>query len=396
VLTASTAVAAWLALIAPAQPETVELEIKGNVLRPRHVAATADRLAKLTLPDGFRIEPFAKDLGEPRIIAVDPDGAVYVTRKDTHDVARLVDADKDGFCESAVSLFKLEGLHGLAIHDGVMYLATVKEVYAAKMHGEGLVDNPVALIADLPDGGQHPRRTIGVGPDKLMYVSIGSTCNACEESNPEHAAMVRVALDGSNRTVIATGLRNTIGFAWHPETGRLWGMDHGIDYLGDDTQREELNRIEEEGFYGWPWTYEDGKENKGVQPPKHTTIEELRSRNKAPALTYTAHAAPMIMLFYTGDQFPAEYRNDAFVTMRGSWNRKPPSGYEVVRIRFSDAGEPEGMEPFITGFLQDDGKAHIGRLCGLAQMPDGSLLVGDDTGGVIYRVTYGRPTVLAE
>lgn len=201
--------------------------------------------------------------------------------------------------------------------------------------------------------------------------------------------------DGSERKVFAGGLRNTIGFGWHPKTGELWGMDHGIDDLGDDKPPEELNRIEEGANYGWPFLWGDNQPNP-VRDPANVgkgSMAEWQKKCKPPVLTYTAHAAPLGMVFYPAGvsqphAFPKEYTDDAFVAFHGSWNRKPPRGYEVCRVRFNDKGQPTKFEPFLTGFLQDDGTKMIGRPCGLAVANDGSLLVGDDLNGVIYRVSH--------
>ncbi len=154
------------------------------------------------------------------------------------------------------------GAHGLAIRDGKLYLATVKEVFVADIQPDGTLGPLKMIIGDLPDAGQHPNRTMAFGPDGMLYISVGSTCNACNESNPENATILRAAPDGKSRTIFASGLRNTIGFDWHPKTGELWGMDHGIDFLGDEVQPEELNRIERGKQYGWPHVWGDG----GINP----------------------------------------------------------------------------------------------------------------------------------
>src|SRR5690606_16282093 len=163
------------------------------------------------------------------------DGTVYATRRDEGDVIMLRDADRDGRADGApVVVAHRPGAHGLAIHDGRLYLATVKEVFVADIGQDGRPGPLQMLVGDLPDGGQHPNRTLAFGPDGMVYVSIGSTCNACNETNPEHATLLRMSPDGKSRTIFASGLRNTIGFGWHPETGEMWGMDHNIDSLGDD------------------------------------------------------------------------------------------------------------------------------------------------------------------
>ncbi|HEV2734216.1 MAG TPA: PQQ-dependent sugar dehydrogenase [Longimicrobiaceae bacterium] len=223
----------------------------------------------------------------------------------------------------------------------------------------------------------------------MLYVSVGSTCNNCGETNRENATLLRMRTDGSDRGVYASGLRNMIGWDWHPATGQLWGMDHGSDWRGDDLPPEELNRVENGTHYGWPFCYGDRRVDAFTPAaPPGGDRQGFCRRTAAPVLTYTAHAAPIGMVFYKGMQFPAEYRGDAFVAMRGSWNRRPPSGYKLVRIRFDAAGSPTRIEDFVTGFLSRDGQAFRGRIAGVAVARDGSVLFADDTNGVIYRVAY--------
>jgi hypothetical protein len=271
-----------------------------------------------------------------------------------------------------------------------MYLATIKEVYSADLRPDGSVSTPEAIITDLPDGGQHPNRTLGVGPDGMLYIAIGSTCNVCNEPNEEHATMLRARLDGSERGIHSRGLRNTVGFAWDPKTRILWGMDHGSDGKGNDIPPEELNQLQGSRHYGWPYCYGGRVPDRFFSgQPTGSSKTEFCPRTAAPVLTYQAHAAPIQLAFYTGDQFPAEYRDDAFVAMRGSWNRQPPTGYSVVRIEFRD-GKPVRMQPFLTGFLRPSGDAYSGRPAGLAVAADGSLLLSDDTNGAIYRISFGE------
>ena len=225
------------------------------------------------------------------------------------------------------------------------------------------------------------------GPDGMLYISVGSTCNACNESNAENATVLRATPDGKSRTIFASGLRNTIGFDWNRQTGELWGLDHGIDLLGDEIQPEELNKLEQGKQYGWPHVFGKGDIYPQSTPVGGLTKEQWREQSVPMVLGYTAHAAPMQMKFYSGTSFPAEYAGDAFATMRGSWNRNPASGYEIVRIHFEN-GQPKSIEPFLTGFLTDGGKTHFARPVGLAVAKDGSLLMADDTNGVIYRVAY--------
>ncbi|HZH73359.1 MAG TPA: PQQ-dependent sugar dehydrogenase, partial [Mariniphaga sp.] len=278
---------------------------------------------------------------------------------------------------------------GLAIHENWLYMVTIKELYRAEINKDGTLQSPEQLRDDLPDGGQHPNRTIGFGPDKMLYLSIGSTCNACDEPRDEHATILRMEIDGSNQEIFAEGLRNTIGFGWHPETGELWGFDHNSDGRGNDLPPEQLNHIQQGKHYGWPWVY--GKQEvdyfTSSPPPGNMSRKKFAETTEPMVLGYQAHSAPMQWAFYTGDDFPQEYHLDAFVAMRGSWNRFPAVGYEVVRVNFEN-GRPQSIEPFITGWLTDDGRSHFGRLVGMAQHPDGFLLLCDDQNGIMYRIAY--------
>ncbi|RYG37811.1 MAG: YbhB/YbcL family Raf kinase inhibitor-like protein [Burkholderiales bacterium] len=357
-----------------------------SVLKPARVDATPQRIATLKAPQGFAVTAFATNLKNPRILAVTPDGGVYASRRDQGDVIFLKDANGDGKADSApLIVANRPSVHGLAIKDGKLYMATVKEIFVADILPDGKLGEPKMIAGDLPDGGQHPNRTIAFGPDGMLYVSIGSTCNACNESNPEHATMLRMSPDGKSRTIFASHLRNTIGFAWHPVTGELWGMDHGIDDLGDNKQAEELNLLQAGKGYGWPHVFAEGEEHPQTTVPGGITKAQWKADNVPMTIGYTAHAAPMQMLFYSGGNFGDDFQNDGFIAMRGSWNRDPASGYEIVRIRYKD-GKPQGFEPFVTGFLTDAGKTHIARPVGLAMAKDGSLLMADDANGVIYRV----------
>jgi glucose/arabinose dehydrogenase len=377
----------WDWMIPETEDQPTSGQVNGYIFRPAIVPATAERVQQLKLPSGFKVSKFAEQLGKPRILAISPAGHVYTTDREAGIVMLLKDTNNDGVSDSKQTVATLPQAHGLAIHNGRMYIAAVREVYVAPINGDGTLGQPQLIMSNLPDAGQHPNRTLAVGPDNMLYLSIGSTCNSCDESNRLNATMVRSDLDGSNLTVYAKRLRNTIGFGWHPTTGEFWGMDHGIDWLGDDEQKEELNLIKQNANYGWPYIFGEGKYNPGDNPPGDTTYQQYLAITTLPTLLYDAHAAPMQMAFYTGSKFPQEYRNDAFVAMRGSWNRSKPSGYKVVRIHYEN-GKPVRIDDFLTGFLVDNNRSHFARLVGVAMHPDGSLLVSDDTNGVIYRVTY--------
>ncbi|WP_410218032.1 PQQ-dependent sugar dehydrogenase [Paracoccus sp. (in: a-proteobacteria)] len=366
----------------PVATETVLYE-------PTAQEPTPERIEALNMPDGFHIEVFAKDLGNTRMLVVSDSGNVYVTRRDEGDLLMLGNAD--GEATEPQTVLERENLHGIHIDGDRIYLATINEVLSAPLSEDGTVGELETIADDIPDAGQHPNRTLAIGPDGALYLSVGSTCNACDEPKDEHATILRIPLDGGERSIHAEGLRNTIGFGWHPVTEEMWGVDHGSDARGTDTPPEELNRITQGSHYGWPWCHGDRQVDRFVAglPTGFDSKDAFCETTEAPVATYVPHSAPLQMAFYTGNAFPEEYRDDAFQVMRGSWNANPPAGYEVVRINFED-GEPTGFEPFITGFLTQDGDGHgqIARLAGLAVTPEGALLIADDHNGVIYRIRH--------
>ncbi|PXA99195.1 YbhB/YbcL family Raf kinase inhibitor-like protein [Nostoc sp. 3335mG] len=365
--------------------------VEGSILEPKPIEVSDDEAlaALVRVPEGFSVEVVGRDLGNTRMLATHGEH-VYATRRTEADVIRLDDADGDGKYDGFTVVAARPGMHGIHIHEDTAYLATVNEIYTAPINEDGTFGELKRIIDDLPDGGQHPNRTLAIGPDGMLYITAGSTCNACAETNPESATILRAKPDGASRTIFATGLRNTIGFGWEPETGVLYGADHGIDWLGDNEQQEEFNRIEEGQQFGWPYVYDFSRLNPQDNPPEGITLEQWAERSEEPVLGYTAHSAPMQMAFYTGSAFPEEYRGDAFVAMRGSWNRRPPSGYEITRVDFTD-GEPTTWDHFAEGFLIEDeegGYGFLGRLAGLTQTPDGALLLADDFNGILYRIAY--------
>jgi Raf kinase inhibitor-like YbhB/YbcL family protein len=370
------------------QGDGTNVSISSTIFKPAKVDATPARIAALKAPAGFSVTAFATGLKNARILAVAPNGDIYLSRRDQGDVLLLRDANGDGRADGApVTVASRAGAHGLAIRDNKLYLVTVKELFVADILKDGMLGELKLLAGDLPDAGQHANRTMAFGPDGMLYLSVGSTCNVCNENNPENATILRITPDGQQRTIFATGLRNTIGFGWQPQTGELWGFDHGIDFLGDTQQQEEVNKIELGKMYGWPHVYGAGEIYPQSTPVGDITKEQWKARSTPMVVGWNAHAAPMQMVFYTGAAFPAEFRGDAFVTMRGSWNRAKPSGYEIVRVRYTN-GQATSVEPFVTGFLTDGGKTHIARPVGLAMAKDGALLMADDANGVIYRIAY--------
>ncbi|MEO6035893.1 MAG: PQQ-dependent sugar dehydrogenase [Verrucomicrobiota bacterium] len=371
-----------------AKPETDA--VVANVFRPTRRHFSEERMQQLKLPPRLKINVFAKDMGHARMLAIAEDGTVFLTRPAQGIVSALRDENGDGVAEKNEEVITgIKEVHGITLHDNFLYIATTKQLLRAPLSG-GKPGKPEILIKDFPDGGQHSKRTIAFGPDGALYFSVGSSCNNCEEENPEHATILRIDPKSWQRKIFAKGLRNTIGFAWHPQTKEFWGMDHGSDDRGYNVPPEELNLLKENSDYGWPFCFGQNIIVKKANEPKSGTKEEHCAKAIAPELEYQAHSAPIDFAFYTGSIFPAEYRNDAFFASRGSWNRKPATGYKIVRIHFEN-GKPVAFQDFVSGFLIEDGQAFFGRLAGVAVAKDGSLLFSDDTNGVIYRVSYSNP-----
>ena len=226
------------------------------VLEASPVPFAADTVGRLKAPAGFAVSVFAKDLKNVRWMQVAPNGDVYVSRRDQGDVLLLRDSDGDGAADTQrIVAQNIAYAHGLALKDNRLYIASDKKVLVADVAADGSLSTPRVIIDDLPDAGQHPNRTLAFGPDGWLYITAGSSCNNCRETNPEAATMLRARADGTGREVFAAGLRNTIGFGWHPVTKALYGFDHGSDFRGDDIPPEELNEIRAGKHYGWPWCY---------------------------------------------------------------------------------------------------------------------------------------------
>jgi glucose/arabinose dehydrogenase len=400
-----TAALLWVLACTPvvAQPSVrEEASTTAHRDRPAQAAYSDSIVNRLRVPPGFAVNVYASGLENPRMMEVAPDGSVLVTRRRIGDVLVLRDADGDGRADTRDTFVRgLPGVHGIALRDGAVTLATSTAIVRTPWPGPGALQT---LASGLPDGGQHGNRMVRFAPDGDMLVSVGSSCNDCAEENQlERATMMRYSPQGERRRIEAIGLRNTIGYDWHPLTGELWGMDNGNDLHGDDVPPEELNRIVNGRHYGWPVCYGQqvvdlmtnaAPDQLTLEPgqrlpkPQGLSREQFCALTVPSVLTAQAHSAPIAMRFYTGTQFPTAWRNDAFVAFRGSWGRSEPVGYKVVRVRYSPAGQPLGFEDFLTGFLSEDGGTHHGRPSGIAIAADGALLVSDDTLGVIYRVSW--------
>ena len=354
----------------------------------QHVDFKESMLSQLKVPAGFTVGIAATGLGKPRMMAVGSDGALYVTRRDAGDVLMLKDTDGDGRMEELKTVVsQFSGVHGIALKDGWMYLISNRILQRGKLMPDGMVGKLDTLIKDLPDAGQHPNRTIAFGPDGKLYISVGSTCNDCRDANPENSTLLQVEPNAWSRRIYARGLRNTIGFEWHPQTGELWGADQGRDYLGDEVPPEELNRIKDSADYGFPIAYGERVIDQTREDPMGTTKEEYAAKTEPSMLGFPAHSAAMNLVFLNRLKgAPADYADDAIVSMHGSWNKKNPDGFKVLRVKFEN-GKPAGYEDFLTGFYNAGNRTRFGRPCGLVIGQNGVLYLSDDANGVIYSIT---------
>ncbi|MGB8192398.1 MAG: PQQ-dependent sugar dehydrogenase [Chitinophagaceae bacterium] len=367
------------------EKETTTASVHTNF--PQHEDFKESMLSRLKLPAGFNISIAASGLGKPRMLALASNG-LYVTRRDVGDVLLLQDKNGDEkFEEMQTIVSNFKGVHGITIHDGWLYLCATKKLARGRLNADGTVGSLDTLIYDLPDGAQHDNRTIAFGPDGKLYITIGSSCNDCKETNPEHVTILQADADGKNRKVYARNLRNTLGFDWHPQTKELWGMDHGTDWRGDDIPPEELNNIIEGGDYGWPLVYGKQQVDNTREDPIGSTKEAYAKTTQAAVLLFPAHSAPIDFKFlYKAAGLPKDFSNDALVTLHGSWNKKNPDGFKIQRIRFEN-GKPVKAEDFLTGFLNANGRSRFGRPAGLAISEKNRIYFSDDANGIIYCIS---------
>jgi glucose/arabinose dehydrogenase len=334
---------------------------------------------QLRVPDGFTVAVFARNLQGVRYLALGPDQAIYASQPASGLIVKLTDRNNDGVADTVISVARgLSGPFGIAFRGDTMYVAEERRV----VRFDPDRTEPVAIISRIPAGG-HSTRTILFGPDGKLYLSVGSSCNLCDERDSLRATVSQFSRDGSAGRIFAKGLRNAVAMAFHPATGELWSGNNDRDNLGDDIPRERVDIVRDGRNYGWPQCYLPGKPN-----PEYGSAD--CSQVEPPVITVQAHSAPLGLAFYTATQFPSDFRGDAFLTLHGSWNRSVPTGAKVVRIQVDSGGRrATGVDDFITGWQRPDG-SRWGRPVGLLVLPDGSLLVSDDTGGKIWRVSYGR------
>ena len=285
-------------------------------------------LNRLKVPEGFKVFVAASGLGKPRMMYVAPDGALYVTRRDQGDVLLLRDTDGDGrFDDMMPVVVKFMGVHGIAVKDNYMYLCSNRELKRYTINPDHTLKDTVTIFKDLPDGGQHGNRTMHFGPDGKLYLSIGSDCNDCAPSNPEHATIEQLNVDNNSRRIYARGLRNTIGFDWNPATAEMWGFDNGSDMKGDEIPPEELNKITDNAHYGWPLVYGKQVVDETREDPAGTTKAAFAKTTEPSVMDFPAHSAPIDFKFFgNAAGFPPEYKQDAIICWHGSWNLILTSG----------------------------------------------------------------------
>ena len=351
-------------------------------------------LDTIKLPPGFAIEIYATGVRNARQMALGTNGTLFVGSRTAGNVYAVVDRDKDQKADQVYTIAtRLAQPSGVAFRDGALYVAEISRII--RFDGiESKLDAPPApaVVNDkLPTERHHGWKYLGFGPDGWIYVPVGAPCNVCERPDDERfASILRMKLDGSGLEVFARGIRNTVGFDWHPQTRELWLAENGRDLLGDDVPPDEMLRAHKQGLhFGFPYCHA------GETPDPEFGAKRPCSEFEPPALKLGAHVAAIGMKFYTGGMFPAEYRNQIFVAEHGSWNRSKPQGYRIMLIKL-DGIKAVSYTPFAEGWLRGTrsmrGNDAVGDAWGrpsdVLVMPDGSLLIADDEAGVIYRVTY--------
>jgi glucose/arabinose dehydrogenase len=356
---------------------------------------TASALDSLVLPTGFQADVFADKVENARSMALGPQGTVFVGSQYVGKVHAVVDSDGDHKADRVVVIASgLDQPNGVAMRNGALYVATASRLLRFDDIEKHLDAPPVPVIvrSDLPNPkAGHTWKYIAFSPDDMLYMSVGAPCNVCL-SPPMVSAIVRMKPDGSGMESFAEGVRNSVGFDWHPVTRELWFTDNGRDMLGDDVPNDELNVAPKAGLhFGFPYCH-DGD----VTDPEFGA-QRACSTTEPPVQKLGAHVAAIGFAFYTGKMFPASYQNAAIIAQHGSWNRSTPSGYRVMVAR-TEGRRVTAYESLVDSFLTGAGtaggrgatKAALGRPVDVLQMPDGSILISDDRGNRIIRVSFRR------
>lgn len=365
------ALAVLTALFATAAVRSADLPIDQIKLRP-----------------GFTIEVYATGVVGARQMALGPDGTLFVSTRRQGNVYAIVDRNHDQKADEVITIATgLTTPNGVAFRDGALYVAEISRILRYDDIESSLRNppQPAVVTGTLPTEAHHGWKFIAFGPDGKLYVPIGGPCNACDkrEEDPRFATIMRMNPDGSGAEVFARGIRNSVGFAWHPVTSELWFTNNGRDMLGDDTPPDTLNRAPKPGLdFGFPYCFA------GDVPDPEFGKARPCSDFAPPAQKLGAHVAALGMRFYTGAMFPPEYRNQIIIAEHGSWNRSQKSGYRLSLVRVDEASRVTSYETFAEGWLQ--GQQNWGRPVDVLVMPDGALLVSDDHAHTIYRISYSR------
>jgi glucose/arabinose dehydrogenase len=349
------------------------------------IDSTELRLAKIRLPQGFKIDIYAGEVENARSLAISPAGIIYVGTREKGDVYAVQDTNGDNRADKKwVIASGLKSPNGVAFKDGDLYVAEISRIIKFP-NIEASLDSPpqpVVINDKYPSETHHGWKHIAFGPDGMLYVPVGAPCNICESEDPVFASITRIKPDGSGREVFASGVRNSVGFTWHPETKELWFTDNGRDMMGDDTPSCELNIAPKAGLhFGYPYCHEGS-----VKDPEFGSKHSC-SEFEGPADKLGAHVAPLGLKFYTGKMFPSSYTNNVFVALHGSWNRSRKSGYNVTLVKVAD-NKVVSHEVFASGWLDEATQKVWGRPVDVLVLPDGSMLVSDDYANVIYRISY--------
>jgi glucose/arabinose dehydrogenase len=368
-------------------PSAAEAEVTDPAPTTEPTAAAATRIVPpqeaITLPPSFGISVFEAGLSGPRMMAVGPDGVLYLAERGANRIVRLPDDNDDGVADKVMVVADgLSAPSSIAFHnDGSLYVGeTTRILRLSDPDGEGRFQEREVIVDGLPSGG-HNTRTVLFGPDhEFLYVSIGSSCNVCIEEDERRATIMRYRPDGSEETIYATGLRNAVGITFRPGTNELWATNNGRDWLGDNQPPETIYIVEQGDDAGWPTCHAARilDPDVGEEGDCEGVLE--------PVVEMQAHSAPLGLGFYTGERFPKAYRGDLFVAFHGSWNRSVPTGYKVVRVPL-DNGQAGAVEDFAAGWLRDDG-SQWGRPVDVVTGADGALYVSDDGEGTIYRIFF--------